>query len=130
LTIEFATFPAENGLPDGRAYELISPLSKDGGEVFPASPFVTNCKECLPGTNNEHFPIQSTVDGDSIVYEGDAFSATNEAVNENEYIAKRGASGWQTRDLSPEREEGSEKQGYKAFSPDLSTSVFYQTGLL
>src|SRR5262249_44186911 len=37
----FRTFPLEvGGLRDGRAWELVSPVEKQGGEVFPADPSV------------------------------------------------------------------------------------------
>lgn len=126
----FKTFASgASGLPDGRAYELVSPPLKDGGEVFPASPFAVNCEECLPGIDVTHSPMQSAPDGDSIIYEGQAFSATGDAVNANEYLAARtGAGGWgpESSHLSPALEGDGDAQGYKAVSPDLAHSVLYQ----
>ncbi len=125
---EFLTFPPVVGLPDNRAYEMVSPSNKSGGEVFPGDPFVVNCLECLPGTANEHFPMQSTASGDSIVYEGNAFSPSGDAVNENEYLSNRSTSGgWEiSPDLSSAMASRGEAQGYKAVSPDLSHAVLYQ----
>ena len=43
----FSTYPATAfGLPDGRAYELVSPPKKNGGEVFPIDPEGSYC--CKP----------------------------------------------------------------------------------
>lgn len=124
---EFRTFSSSAPVPpDGRAYELVSPLLKNGGEVFPASSFAANCDECLPGANNEHFPMQSTPDGNHIVYEGDAFAPAGEAVNENEYLASRTTTGWGTDDLSPTLQSKGEGQGFKGFSSDLSRGVLFQ----
>ena len=44
-------------LPDGRAYELVSPIEKHGGEPFPLDPEVGSCGvECKPGVASEAFP--------------------------------------------------------------------------
>jgi hypothetical protein len=123
----FTTFGVSAlGLPDGRAFELVSPPVKDGGEVLPENPAVGNCHECMPGINDEHFPMQSAPDGNSIVYEGFPFSTTGAAVNENEYFSARSADGWGTRDLSPALEQKGSEEGYKAFSTDLSEGVLYE----
>jgi DNA-binding beta-propeller fold protein YncE len=123
---EFTTFPSGVGVGDGRAYELVSPVLKDGGEVFPANPFTTNCNECLPGLTSEHFPMQSDAGGERVVYEGEAFTATGDAIDENEYFATRTATGWRTSDLSPVGEVKIPPQGYKAFSSDLSVGALGQ----
>jgi hypothetical protein len=124
----FTTFAATPfGPPDGRVFELVSPPVKYGGEVFPLSPYTANCK-CMPGLNKTHFPMQSTPDGGSMVYEGDPFAATGGAAAENEYLATRMTGGWSTRGLSPELEskETNAREGFKAFSSDLSRGVLYQ----
>jgi hypothetical protein len=125
----FMTFP-EGGVvpPDGRAYELVSPPDKDGGEVFPLSPSAVNCEDCMPGANKERFPMQSTANGDAVVYEGDPFAAEGDAVSENEYLSIRGlGGGWGVPDdLSPVLEGKAIPQGYKMFSSDLSRGVLYE----
>jgi DNA-binding beta-propeller fold protein YncE len=130
LEREFTTFPAGSvGLPDGRAYELVSPPVTDGGEVFPPDESSLDCDECLPGTVEEKFPMQSTPNGEEMVYEGYPFAATGDAVNENEYFAARTPGGWATRDLSPASAvRAGPIAGYKVFSPDLSFGVFVQEG--
>ena len=127
---EFTTFPAVTELPDGRAYELVSPPSKDGGEVFTANINSIDCFECLTGVGDEKFPMQSTPNGEEMVYEGLPFAATGDAVDENQYLATRTGGGWTTRDLSPATAaKDVPVAGYKVFSPDLSSDVFVQTGL-
>jgi hypothetical protein len=125
----FHTFPLQApGLPDERAYELVSPVKKNGGEVFPASPFVSSCdKECKPGTVAPRFPLQSTPDGDSVVYEGSPFSFAEGAPIVNGYLSRRTASGWQTTNPTPPLYPGrGSGTGYQAFDAGLSTGLFYE----
>jgi hypothetical protein len=98
----FRTYPSEaGGLPDGRVYELVSPLVKDGGEAFPLFPTRGSCQNCKPGINSGLFPVQSSPDGDAILYMGSPFSLTEGASQANQYLSRRTASGWQTSTLSP-----------------------------
>ena len=125
----FHTFPDEAfGLPDGRAYELVSPVQKHGGEVFPLEPRVSSCAiECKPGSSaSARFPKQSAADGESIVYQGFPFSASEGAAVLNEYLSKRGGSGWQTTTLSPSLQADGDDQGYKAFNAALTSGLTYQ----
>ena len=124
----FHTFPGEApGLPDGRAYELVSPVRKDGGEVFPVNPNVGSCADvCKPGGGNASFPMQSSPDGDAVVYEGSAFSFGAGAVKENEYLSKRTDGGWQTTALSPSLQGSGEGFGAKAFNAELTEGILYQ----
>jgi hypothetical protein len=127
----FHTFPVEaTGLPDGRAYELVSPARKSGGEVFPAFPLRGSCfglreDECKPGSTADRFPMQSTPDGEAVLYEGFPFSTSGGAAKYNQYLSRRTASGWQTTDLSPMR-QGAQLQGYRAFDASLGKGVLYQ----
>ena len=124
----FRTYPAGGlGLPDGRAYELVSPAEKNGGQVFPAEPSVKSCpSECKPGDSFGHFPMQSSPDGNSVVYEGNPFSFEVGAVIENEYIARRSASGWQSTNLTPSQLQSKGGGGFQAFKADLSEGVLEQ----
>ncbi len=123
----FRTYPATPpGLPDGRTYELVTPVEKHGGEPFPLNPKLGSCGiECKPGVNSEAFPRQISADGEAIVYSGFAFSFEEGASVFNEYLSHRTATGWQTTNLSPAL-MGSNFQGYRAFSADLSEGVLYQ----
>ena len=128
----FGTFSvAAAGLPDGRAYELVSPIDKSGGQVFPADPSTSSCvlPECKPGAANTHFPMQSTPDGEAIVYEGSPFSPSDGATIENEYLSRRTGSGWQTADLTPPLLQSKAGGGYEVFDRSLTTGLFMQSDL-
>jgi hypothetical protein len=123
----FGTFPAEApGLPDSRAYELVSPQQKSGGEVFPLNPTISSCDECKPGYGGDTFPRQSSPDGEAVVYEGYPFSYTDGSATFNEYLSRRTASGWQTTSLSPAL-MSSGSLGYKAFDARLGNGVLLQS---
>ena len=127
---------SQAGLPDGRSYEMVSPAAKTG-EVFVPDPDGPNlggsCEiggvwstECYPGFLSQMMPMQSTPDGDAVVYEGYPFSAGLSS-SANEYFASRAPAGWATQSLSsPLFANGTDRQGYAAFSPDLSQAVIYQ----
>ena len=122
----FVTYPTgAPGLPDGRGYELVSPIEKRGGEVIP--PMVSCFNGCTPGSELAHFPMQSSLDGEALVYEGTSFSPGKAAAVENEYIARRSDSGWQTTWLSPSLAPSGSGSGYKSFTPTLDRGVLYQS---
>ncbi|HEX7244500.1 MAG TPA: hypothetical protein VF245_02915 [Solirubrobacterales bacterium] len=127
----FRTFPIEaGGLPDGRAYEMVSPVQKHGAQVYPAEPGVNSCgsfNECKPGSPYQHFPMQSSPDGEAVVYEGSDFSGGEGATIENQYLARRTATGWQSTNLSPPLMISKAQKGYKAFNSDLSEGLLEQT---
>jgi hypothetical protein len=124
----FHTFAAQApGLPDHRAWEMVSPPVKEGGEVWPAEPgrFSHGCQFCKPGVGLPHFPIQSAPDGEAVVYQGFPFSGTEGNGLYDQYLSRRGSSGWETDTVSP-RQLGAE---FKAFGADLSAAVVeYETG--
>jgi hypothetical protein len=101
----FATYPpAGRGPPDGRAYELVSPAEKHGGEVFPADPRVSSCGECKPPGYSAIlvvYPMQSAPGGDAVAYMGYPFSPQAGAAVFNSYVSRRGEAGWQTTAVSP-----------------------------
>lgn len=132
LSSSFHTFPSEAGeLPDHRAYEMVSPVLKDGSEVLllnprQAEPPQGGCKECNRSEFSV-FPKQSAPDGDSVVYEGGPFSGGGGGVEENEYLSRRTASGWQTTNLTPERlQTTGEEAGFKAFDTSLGKGLLAQ----
>jgi hypothetical protein len=98
----FATYPLfPPGLPDHRAYELVSPSQKHGGEVIPAEPGIGSCKECKPSAGGTVSAMQSSPDGEALAYEGQPFTPFEGAVNYDSYVARRTAAGWQSTALIP-----------------------------
>lgn len=103
-------------LPDCRAYEMVSPPNKNGGDV---------------AADPEH--TIAAVDGNAIKYSsttafGDAQGAE---VLGAEYISHRetGGSGWTTHGINPPQEAPAYglfgPQAYVGFSPDLSKGVYF-----
>ncbi len=123
----FTTYPSTVvGAADGRAYELVSPPEKVGGEVFPADPFLGSCHECKPpggGGFSVHFPMESALDGESVAYMGYPFSAGDPVLDS--YLSRRTATGWQTTVLSPALQENADA-GPVALDPSLGSSLVYQ----
>jgi hypothetical protein len=115
----FRSGPAAK-LPDCRAYEMVSPVDKNGGDV-----------KVLGSTLNYPARLEeSSVDGNRFAYSSvTAFGDALSAPWSSEYIATRHAGqGWLTHAVSPPRESNSltlipafkwDAQ-YKLFSPDLS----------
>jgi hypothetical protein len=125
----FRTFGVEAPvLPDNRAYELVSPVQKNGGEVLPAEPKLASCgAECKPGLAAERFATHVAPGGEGIAYQGSPFSFNEGASEFDEYISKRTASGWQTTSLSPPLAGDGGSGGFRAFalSSDLTKSIVY-----
>jgi hypothetical protein len=115
----FTTQPATGGgavLPDGRSWEMVSPVDKLGAALGPLN----------SGT------IQASVDGSGISYVAsaatEAGSAGNRSSENTQLLSVRGASGWTTRDIDTANEtvgnfalDGSSE--YRMFSPDLSLAL-------
>jgi DNA-binding beta-propeller fold protein YncE len=130
----FRTYAAAApGLPDGRAYELVSPAQKNGGEVFPADPGVYSCPlACKPpgGGITTVFPMQSAPDGDAVTYMGFPFSPTEGTAVWNDYLSRRTAAGWQTTAMSPAlqatKETAGNAFGTLAYDSSLSHDLLAQ----
>jgi hypothetical protein len=127
--LAFRTYPPK--APGNRAFELVSPADKHGGQVLPAEPGISSCGplvECKPGVSANHFPMQSTAEGEAVVYEGTSFGPGEGSATENEYKAIRTASGWQSANLTPPLLSPGFNQGYKAFDTDLTRGLLSQFG--
>jgi|GEM_PF-1293778 len=133
--LTFATYPKAGGLPDERAYEMVTPAAK-GGEVYPREGLEqiggTCDNKCLPGAERAKMPMQARADGKAVAYEGQPFypGFGSEA---NEYIGERDpSSGWGIEPLSkPNYRTNSPNTalqvgGFRAFSEDLSRGVVFQ----
>jgi hypothetical protein len=105
-------------LPDCRAYEMVSPLDKEGGDIV-----VLSAGASLgPAVLN-----QSAVSGSRLAYGSlRAFGDAPASVWTSQYIAARGPEGWRSHAISPphgpllyEAVGDLADTEFKAFSPDL-----------
>jgi hypothetical protein len=105
-------------LPDGRGWELVSPLDKNGGEIPAAG-------EVFKGG-----VFQAAADGGSITYSSATSfaSAAQSAPPGSQYLSVRGEGGWSTADLNLSIFSGSygpapDGVPYQLFAPDLGRSL-------
>ncbi len=113
----FRSGPSEL-LPDCRAYELVSPLDKEGGDIKVLPEFTTTLPSALS---------QSASSGDRIAYGSyRSFAGAASAPYSTQYVAGREAGvGWATHPISPPRGRLLVSTGagfdteFRAFSPDL-----------
>lgn len=109
------------GPPDSRAYELVSPAQKNGGEVLPAEPGIASCgNECKPGVAASRFPVAVSPSGATIAYQGQPFLLNEGALEFDEYVSTRTASGWQTASMSPPLVNAGAGLIFEAFGFDSS----------
>jgi hypothetical protein len=97
---------------DNRAWELVSPAQKNGGEVG------------VPGTTAGGV-LQAAASGGAVAFGSDAsFGQAQGAPPVSQYLATRGSSGWLTTNLSPPLLSGTyEADPYLLFSEDLSRGI-------
>jgi hypothetical protein len=113
-------------LPDGRAYEMVSP--PDDRDVY--IPRTSNLGD-EGGDRGAPRPFRAAADGDAVVYEGDAPSTGGNGLEVpggtgNAFMATRGPDGWTATDITPAPEGPKEllqNMNYAAFSSDLSVGV-------
>jgi hypothetical protein len=82
------------GLPDCRAYEMVSPPDKNGGEVDGGLVFGSMLAS----------PEQASADGEALTYgSSTAFNGTEpaSALVATQYVSTRTAEGWRTRAITP-----------------------------
>jgi hypothetical protein len=115
---DFRTGPSAL-LPDCRAYEMVSPLDKEGGDIV-----------VLEASTSSFGPAvlnQSAVSGSKLAYGSlRAFGDVKAAFLTSQYIAARGPGGWASHAISPPHEAllyeavaDLADTELKAFSPDL-----------
>jgi hypothetical protein len=104
-------------LPDCRAYEMVSPLDKNNGDIVPFSEFSTGVPAALD---------ESSVSGEKFSYAtATPFGDTVSAPYSPEYIAERGEGGWQSHSIDSPRGKPDTtllpqlNTEFKLFSPDL-----------
>lgn len=126
----FATFLAAgasgSALPDGRVYELVSPLSGEDREVY--VPLSEAEGEQERGEYWSGRPTQASSDGNAIAYVGEPSPGGDGDTGRNtgnEYLAVRSAGGgWSASNITP-RAAGLGAGVYTSFSSDLSTATLY-----
>jgi hypothetical protein len=101
-------------LPECRAYEMVSPLEKSGGNVA-ADPRHT----------------QSAADGNAVKYTSPVAFGDAPGIEARgaEYVSQRGPEGWSTHAINPLQDEGPvtlyASSVYVGFSEDLSHGVYF-----
>jgi DNA-binding beta-propeller fold protein YncE len=104
--------PHPRALPDGRAYELVSPPQKNGADISPGAPGLSVA------------PQQASADGEAITYPSFvAFAEAQSAPAASQYLSRRGAGGWSTQNLTPPDEESYLTDPLRGFSEDLSKAA-------
>ncbi len=107
---------ASASLPDCRAYEMVSPIDKNNGDIL-TIPDITTFDNGLE---------QSATGGEALTYSSyRSFGTPQGAPYTNQYLARRGPGGWSTKNLAPPQGPAATfdfETPYKAFSADLSQS--------
>jgi Tol biopolymer transport system component len=114
---------ATAGLPDGRVYELVSPVANQGGDVY--VPFETSRLFGATETGTER-PFRAAADGNAVAYVGDPSSTGSGSSGNgfgNQYLATRASGGgWSATDITPPA-SSLEDGVYQGFTSDLSVGV-------
>jgi DNA-binding beta-propeller fold protein YncE len=104
-------------LPDCRAYEMVSPLDKNNGDIVPLGEFTSKFPAALD---------VSSTSGEKVSYTtSTAFGDTKSAPYSAEYVAERGEGGWQSHAINSPRGglvaplSAQINNEFKLFSPDL-----------
>jgi hypothetical protein len=104
-------------LLDGRGWEMVSPIEKNGGAIQPP-------EEIFGGG-----VFQAAANGQSLTYSSvDSFGAPQGAPAGSQYIATRASAGWTTQNITIPLESGGygdKPNGvpYQLFSPDLARGL-------
>jgi hypothetical protein len=105
---------AEAALPDGRGYELVSPVDKNGGAIaFPETLFGGGV-------------FQASSSGDAVTYSSaTSFGDAQGSPGGSQYLSRRQEGGWTTESLTPTQLSGAYPSSpgsgvpYRLFSNDL-----------
>ena len=117
LTLGAGPGPASAALPDGRGWELVSPVDKNGGQVDP------------PGAIAGGGVLQAAAGGGAVAYgSATSFAGGAGAPPASQYISTRSAGGWSTQNITAPIFSGSYDlvdQGvpYQLFSTDLARGL-------
>jgi hypothetical protein len=98
-------------LPDGRAYEMVSPQFKNSAELAPRG-------------RTTGGQMQASPSGDAVSYiSGTAFGEAKSAPALSQYLSRRGPSGWSTDNITPPDQTGTLENAVRGFFTDLSTTA-------
>jgi DNA-binding beta-propeller fold protein YncE len=125
----FTTLPNPQGLlPDGRAWELVSPPNKGGASI-----------EAIGGTGGPGGGImESSLDGNAVTYVADApvepEPQGGRSPEGTQVLSTRGSEAWSSKDIVTPHLKGEgfpagKPQEYQAFSTDLSFALVLPWGL-
>src|ERR1700694_3598866 len=118
-----ASTSAASTLPDGRAWEQVSPSEKGGASIVPLGFGATGLLGGL---------IVSSEDGNSLTYAADAPTEAspegNRAIEGNQIISRRTPQAWNSKDIVTPHNKGEgllagTDQEYQYFSADLSSAL-------
>jgi hypothetical protein len=109
---------AAGSLPDGRAWEMVSPIDKNGGDI------------AAPGELFGGGDFQAGPPGTVTYGSGSSFGNAAGAPPSSQYLSRRGSSGWETENISAPLESaayGDSPDGapYRVFSADLSKGLLF-----
>ncbi len=121
-------FSSAPGLPDGRVYEQVSPVDKNGNSAG-ANPL----QQYDSGFGGNHHFALAAPDGNSVLFEATGPIGEASAGYNTYFVARRSSGGWTTRAVTPRAQQASPEIGgivdtlpeYLDPSPDLSHAVFY-----
>jgi hypothetical protein len=126
--LTFTTHPlSTSGLPDGRGYELVTPVDSEGGEPYLPSGSAQEGEDLI----DTSYPAVAAADGEAVAYAGSPSAGGNGNQGDgggNEFLARRAATGgWTQSDIQP---PGYATPTYWAFSSDLSGAILLSTEAL
>ena len=129
FTTSKAVAVGSQGLPDDRAYEMVTPpFNEDSNVYVPLSYGLSN--ESVNGSIQTRHLFQVAGDGSGVAYIGDATSGGGNGEGGsgigNQFLASRLAGGgWVTKSIQP---PGAFVTEYEGFSSDLSVGVLESSG--
>ena len=117
------TVAGSQGLPDDRAFEMVTPPNNDDANVY--VPFALGVAEPVSEGVQTSKLFQVASDGSAVIYEGDATSGGGNGIAGsgigNQFLARRLAGGgWVNKSIQP---PGTFSTLYLGFASDLSAGV-------
>ena len=109
---------AEEALPDGRVYEMVTPPDNQDANVYVPLAEETSISQGVATV----LPFQVATDGSAVTYLGDATTGGEGEISNgtgDQYLARRTAAGWQQTVIQP---NGRHNPYFEGFSSDLSKS--------